>query len=205
MVQLLQPLLALEGFPTEDLQDIVWAHARQGRLLLNKHYQSRYTHDFQSPFQMLAALHLIDVVARPIPRERGQSNALGSEAILLGHRILSQSLPRVPVAGPFQEMLRKTAINCGITSSNRDEKQLQNNNSYREDDLIDACTRHTYAQPVEAIQKRYSPSFSADWASHGALFGFQPTNPSDTSSDLASIEGSENQSVMSIRTVLNLD
>jgi hypothetical protein len=43
---------------------------------------------------------------------------------------------------------------------------------YRMDDLIDACTRPTYTQPVDEIHLRYLPSFSADWATEGTSFEF---------------------------------
>lgn len=157
---------------------------------------------------MLAALHLIDVIARFFPRARGQSSELGFEVVLFGRRILTESQPRFPVAGPFQEMLRKTAIDCGITFSKRTDAPMtvhpQTNNSYREDDLIDACTRNTYAQPVKEIQRIYSPSFSADWATYGASFGFQPTSSDETRSGLTPTEENSSQGVMEIRNVLNM-
>lgn len=157
---------------------------------------------------MLAALHLIDVIARFFPRAPGQSSDLGFEVVLFGRRILSESQPRFPVAGPFQEMLRKTAIDSGITFSKRTDAPMtihpQTNNNYREDDLIDACTRHTYAQPVKEIQRIFSPSFSADWASYGASFGFQPTRSDDTKSDLSTDEENSSPGVMEIRNVLNM-
>jgi len=156
---------------------------------------------------MLAALHLIDVLARFFPHTSGQSGELGFEAMRFGWRMLTTSRDNHPVAGPFNEMLQKTADECGISRLGIIDSSIAASprivDIYREDDLIDACTRHTYVQPVNDIHKRYSPYFSADWASYGASFGFQSAASGDTGITVASLEGKRARGLMEIRNVLN--
>lgn len=67
VVQLLRPLLDLEGFPVELVEDTIRNHAQQGLFFFEEHYQLGYTSQYQPTLQMFATLHLIDVVARFFP------------------------------------------------------------------------------------------------------------------------------------------
>lgn len=123
--------------------------------------------------------------------------------------MLIESRDKCPVAGPFHEMLQRTANECGISLSERTDgpmtADLRSVNIYQEDDLIDACTRHTYVQPVTEIHKKYSSTFSADWASYGTSFGFQSAPVVDTRMRVASIDETSSRPVMDIRNFLNVN
>jgi hypothetical protein len=156
---------------------------------------------------MFAVLHLTDVIARFFPDGTGGSNKNGPEAIQFGLEVLREFQAGLPVAGPLQEMLRKTAIECGIRlAGNLDELMVPrppNKDVYRIDDLIDVCTRPRYVQPVEEIRSRYIPSFSADWASHSASFGFYERPPGTSRMRLSSTEERGARNLMQIRNLLN--
>ena len=168
VVQLLRPLLDLEGFPSVLVEEIIWSNAQQGLFLLDQHYRTQYTCQFQPVLQMFAVLHLIDVIARFFPLGVDIPSKDGASAVQFGLEVLMESRAGFPVAGPFQEMLRRTAIDCSIRlPKNLDDLMAvprQNTKPvYRIDDMISACTRPTYVQPVAAIHKKYSSTFSADW------------------------------------------
>ncbi|KAH8656216.1 hypothetical protein BGZ60DRAFT_385086 [Tricladium varicosporioides] len=206
VVQLLRPLLDFDGFPTALVEDVIWNHAQQGLHLLDDHYRTQYTCRYQPVLQMFAVLHLTDLIARFFPggKDGGKD---GPEAIQLGMDILMQSRAGFPVAGPLQEMLRRTAQQCSIRlprnlgdtlTPSPPPKQI-----YRMDDLIDACTRPTYCQPVEDIHVRYLPSFSADWSSEGASFGFLGSISGGSKLRVQSTEERGAQSLMQIHNLLN--
>jgi len=122
--------------------------------------------------------------------------------------VLTQSRSGFPVAGPLQEMLRKSANECAI----RLPKNLTDlmaiprpqKNLYKMDDLIDACTRPNYVQPVDEIRLRYLPSFAADWTVNASSFGFLEPNSSDRGGmRMPSAEERGAQSLMQIRNLLN--
>jgi hypothetical protein len=74
---------------------------------------------------------------------------------------------------------------------------------YRVDDLIDACTRPSYTQPVTYIHSKYLPSLSADWVIDGPSFGFLEPIPGARRLRIPSAEERGAQSLMQIRNLLN--
>jgi hypothetical protein len=189
------------------VEEILWNHAQEGLFLLDEHYRTQYTCRYQPVLQMFSILHLVDVIARFFPGGIEGGSKDGPEAIQFGLETLMQSRSGFPVAGPLQEMLRRTATECSIRLprnmvdlmvSPRPPKQI-----YRMDDLIDACTRATYTQPVAEIHSKYGPSFSADWAIDGVFFGFQEPASGATRLRVPSAEERGAQSLMQISNLLN--
>jgi hypothetical protein len=154
---------------------------------------------------MFAVLHLTDVLAQYFPEVEG-SGKTGPEAIQCAMKSLSDSKVGFPVAGPLQEMLRRRAVNFSIRSPDNLSELMSSSGkpqAYQLDDMFNACTRSTYAQPITDIHKRYLPSFSADWASNGASFGFPEPSPGDKKLRIPSAEEKGAQSLMQIRNLLN--
>jgi hypothetical protein len=157
---------------------------------------------------MFSMLHLTDIVSRFFPGGIGGPSKDGPEAILFGFEVLRESRTGFPIAAPLQEMLRKTAIECGIRLP-RNIKELMaspdplNKDVFRMDDLIDACTRPSYIQPVGEIHERYLLSFAADWASDGASYGFFEPASGVSRMRIPSAEERGAQSLMQIRNLLN--
>ena len=205
MVQLLRPLLDFEGFPSSLIEEIIWDNAQQGLFLLDEHYRTQYTCRYQPVLQMLAVLHLTDVIARFFPGGVEGPRKDGPEAIKFGMESLMQSRPGFAVAGPFREMLRSTAKECSIRLPRElDELMIPPPNQlYQLDDLINACTRPSYVQPINQIHKRYLPSFSADWASDGASYGFLEPALDARRLRVPSAEERGARSLMQIRNLLN--
>jgi hypothetical protein len=200
-------LLDFEGFPTGLVEEVIWNHAQQGLYLLDEHYRTQYTCRYQPVLQMFAVLHLCDVVARFFPIKLNESSKDGPDAMQLGMEVLMQSRLGFPVAGLFQELLRRTSNECAIRlprclteplATSRPPKSI-----YRTDDFIDACTMPTYVQPVEHIHMRYLPSFSTEWAFNGSSFGFMDPEFGARRLRVASEEERGAQNLMQIRNLLN--
>jgi hypothetical protein len=158
--------------------------------------------------QMFAILHLADLVARFFPGGIEGGSKDGPEAIQFGLEALMQSRAGFPVAGPLQEMLQKTAKECSIRrpispSDIIAAPALPPRAIYRIDDLIDACTRPSYTQPIEEIHSRYLPSISADWVAEGAALGFLEPGSGARRLRVPSAEERGAQSLMQIRNLLN--
>lgn len=205
MVQLLRPLLDLKGFPASLVEEVIWRHAQSGLFLLDEQYRTQYTCRYQPVLQMFAILHLTDVVARFFPEVEG-SGKNGPEAVQFGMETLMESRVGFPVAGPFQEMLRRRAVNLSIALPENLYELMSTSGkpqAYQLDDMFDACTRSNYIQPIPDIHKRYLPSFSADWASHGASFGFPEPSIDAKKLRPPSAEERGAQSLMQIRNLLN--
>jgi hypothetical protein len=207
VVQLLRPLLDYEGFPTPLIEEIIWDNAQQGLFLLDEHYRTQYTCRYQPVLQMFAVLHLTDVIARFFPGGVEGPRKDGPEAIKFGMDSLMQSWSGFAVAGRFREMLRRTAEECSIRlPRGLDELMVAPyppSQVYRLDDLINACTRPSYVQPVYLIHKRYLPSFSADWTSDGGSYGFLEPALGARKVRIPSAELQGAQSLMQIRNLLN--
>jgi hypothetical protein len=131
---------------------------------------------------MFSVLHLCDIVARFFPTKIDAVTKDGPEAIQFGLEAIMQSRAGFPIAGTFQELLRRTGVECNIRMPRNLDDLLappirvpQPKPMYRMDDFIDACTRPSYKQPVTDIQNSFAPNFVADWVSEGPSLGFNAT------------------------------
>jgi hypothetical protein len=156
---------------------------------------------------MFSILHLTDIVARFFPGGVEGGSKDGPEAIQFGMEALTQSRAGFAVAGPLQELLRKTAQECSMrlptNAADIMAAPAPPRAIYRIDDLIDACTRPSYTQPINEIHSRYLPSLSADWVAEGAALGFLEPGSGARKLRIPSAEERGAQSLMQIRNLLN--
>lgn len=188
------------------MEENIWRTAQEGLFLLDQHYRTQYTCRYQPVMQMFGVLHLTDVVCRFFPNAVDGPSKDGVQALQFGMEVLIQSCLGFPIAGPFQEMLRRTAQECSVPLAKNVSDRLAPprppKQSYGIDDLIDACTRASYVQPADEIHKRYLPSFSVDWTSHGSAYGFLEPPPGRRLRGQSAEEKSA-QTLMQISNLLN--
>lgn len=206
VIQLLRPLLDYDDFPSTLVEEVVWRTAQEGLFLLDEHYRMQYTCRYQPVLQMFGVLNLTDVICRFFPYNVDGQSKDGARAIQFGMEVLMQSYAGFPVAGPFQDMLRKTANECSVALPKNVSDILvlphPPKQRYGMDDLIDACTRPSYVQPAEEIHTRYLASFSVDWVANGGSYGFhEPLSGRRLRVQSAEEKGA--QSLMQIRNLLN--
>ncbi|EKD15425.1 hypothetical protein MBM_06641 [Drepanopeziza brunnea f. sp. 'multigermtubi' MB_m1] len=120
---------------------------------------------------------LTDVIARFFPGGAAGGSKDGAEAVQFGMELLVESRVGFPIAGPLQEMLRRSANECAILLPRNLTELMQSpkppQQVYRIDDFLGACGRSTYVQPNFETHQRYSPSFSSEWSSLGHIYGFR--------------------------------
>lgn len=149
MIQLLQPLLSLR-YPYqesyEQLVRFVVDHAKKGVELLTR-YESIYTNFYLSPLQLFCMVHLCDAAVRY--DGQGQSTARTVEFCLTS---LEEAKVGYPVAGPLQQMFRHSLTECSIPIP-RNLQGMMGSVSARigPEELLDACTRPTYKQPITQL------------------------------------------------------
>jgi hypothetical protein len=144
---------------------------------------------------MFALLHLADLVARFFPGGIEGGSKDGPEAIQFGLEALTQSRTGFPIAGPLQDMLRRTANECSIRfPMNEIVAAPTLRGVYRIDDLINACTRPSYTQPINEIHSRVA---------EGAALGFLEPGSGTKRLRIPSAEERGAQSLMQIRNLLN--
>jgi len=188
------------------VEETIWKHAQDGLFLLDEHYRTQFSCRFQPVLQMFAVLHLSDTIARFFPGGIEGKSKDGPEAIQFGLEVLMQSAAGFPVAGPLQEMLRKEAKQCSIRLPKSFDLMVSMKPSqqvYRIDDLIDACTRPTYTQPLDELIPRYVPSFAADWAVEEPSAGILGPTYGASSVRVPSAEETGAQNLMHIHNLLN--
>ncbi|KAJ5052033.1 uncharacterized protein L3040_001793 [Drepanopeziza brunnea f. sp. 'multigermtubi'] len=207
VVQLLRPLLDFKGFPSSLVEETIWTCAQEGLMLLDRYYRAQYTFRYQPVLQILAALQLTDVIARFFPGGAAGGSKDGAEAVQFGMELLVESRVGFPIAGPLQEMLRRSANECAILLPRNLTELMQSpkppQQVYRIDDFLGACGRSTYVQPNFETHQRYSPSFSSEWSSLGHIYGFRESTTGARRLRVPSAEERGAQSLMQIRNLLN--
>jgi hypothetical protein len=209
MVHLLRPLLYSPDLLHAGIDEVVWTHAQTGLSLIENHYLPRYTARYQPICQMFSMLHLCDVIARFFPEERDAMAMDGTRAISLGIETLEQSRRGFPIAAAFQELLRRTAIECSVPLPNAILSLIQPSSSsssvsaYRHDDFLDACTWPSYVQPCEEILELLSDDFVREWSARAPGLGFQRTEQGARRLRRNDVEERAAQNLMQISSLLN--
>lgn len=158
----------------ESLVDpLVWQHAQEGLNLIDDRYRFQYTCRYQPVSQIFALLHLTEVLIRSFPEIDKEFGKDGVASIKLATDILRESHSSFPVAGVFMTMLQETTRKFLVPLPNELEdlfRRRRRKSRFLLDDAINACANPTYLQPVETVQRRFSPDLPSKWMIH-ASFG----------------------------------
>ena len=156
MIELLQPLLSLNYFYQESYEQLVRFvvdHAKKGVELLAQ-YKSIYTNIYLSPLQLFCMVHLCDAVVRY--DGPGGTTPRTVEFCLTS---LEEAKVGYPVAGPLQQMFRHSLTEYSIPIPEELEGMMGGVSArIGPEELLDACTRPTYKQPITQI----IPNMEAD-------------------------------------------
>ena len=145
VIQLLQPLLHLDHIYQESYEQLVRAavdHAKLGVQLLTQ-YKRIYTTLYLSPLQLFCLVHLCDAVVRW--DGHGDTTPRTVEFCLVS---LEEAKVGYPVAGPLQKMFRLSLTEYGISVPNELERMMGMSAHLGPEELLDACERPTYRQPM---------------------------------------------------------
>ena len=163
LVQLFIPLLQDHIFTGEaktTLHRMVAHHARSGLEPL-QHIRRCYGTRFLSPCIIFCLVHLCDTLFKYSP-----------EAPPVDHTIefcldaLDQANAGFPLCGPLQALFCGELENNGLGLPDPLRQKYKGiNEKYTLDEVLDACTRYQYIQPVEAILRFFDPAVARDWNS----------------------------------------
>ncbi|KAL5348286.1 hypothetical protein ACLOAV_006768 [Pseudogymnoascus australis] len=210
IVQLLSPLLELEGFPSSLVDEVVWSRAQHALLLLERHYRLHYTCRYQPALQMFVVLNICHLIARFFPAKPTNDPSIkdGSEAVTIGVEVLHESNVGFPAAGALQELLRRSAAACslklppGLNDLLTPQGNVRPAHSYN--DFIDVCTRPSYHQPLWGVRRKFNSNFAEDWYNQSPEFGFRlPQQGQQSLRELQSQPDRSIQYLMQIRNLLN--
>ena len=148
IIQLLQPLLHLDHCDPESYKQLLWVvvnNAKTGMELLTQ-YKSIYSNCYLSPLQLFCLVHLSDALVRY--DGHGDATPRTVEFCLTS---LEEAKAGYPVAGPLQKMFRVSLTEYRIHVSDELERMIRVPARMAPEELLDACTRPTYKQPIAQI------------------------------------------------------
>ena len=68
------------------------------------------------------------------------------------------------LCGPLQELFHRTAIECGVVVPDNVDS-LIGTSKYAVDQILDACTRLSYTQPLDQVLRHIVPAVADEWSS----------------------------------------
>jgi hypothetical protein len=155
---------------------------------------------------MLGILHLAYALIRffPTALTGRDDETAGESAYLVASEALASSAKGFRIAGPLLDMLRSTAAAHGVTlprdadaAAAAAASPRHPRPTYLLEDYLQACANPTFVQPMAEIQRKYSPSFAADWLVEVARNGFsEQLHRAERDEPLA-------QDLMHVRNLLN--
>ncbi|KAL9125801.1 MAG: hypothetical protein Q9175_008017, partial [Cornicularia normoerica] len=160
LVQHVSPLLHCGLFSPEDhaeLVRIVMFHARSSVELL-AHARRLYSARFSMPLLSFCLVHVCDSLVRFSPHEPPASDTV--EFCL---EVLQQTSAGFALCGPLQSLFCQTAEECGVQFSDEMRTVIGSFDHYVMDDILDACTRLSYTQPLDLILLRIDPETANEW------------------------------------------
>ena len=77
--------------------------------------------------------------------------------------VLQETSAGFALCGPLQSLFCQTAKECGVQVSDEMRSDMGLFDHYVMDDILDACTRLSYTQPIDQILLRINPKIAKDW------------------------------------------
>ncbi|KAI4088640.1 MAG: hypothetical protein LQ339_008688 [Xanthoria mediterranea] len=205
VVQHLTPLLQsglFEGPNLQELRRLVIQHAQSGVELLEQ-YRRLYSTRYLMPLLSFCVVHLGDALIRYSPKEPPASETV--EFCLL---LLQQASVGFPICGPLQELFKRTADHCGAKMPANVDEISGALGSYGVDEILDACTRLDYKQPVDQSTRHIDDNIAVEWPSKWPEIMHSPDRPESPRStrrtlSTSTTSSSGNEQHMRIASLLN--
>lgn len=185
VTQLLRPLIDFPGFASISVEEDIFTHAQRGLSLL-QHYRDDFTCRFQPILQMFTVANLCDLIARYYSVNSSPTVKNASEALIFGLDVLQESYAHgsgFPIAGVLREILRLAPATYSnkIALPQPYEYQLSQPRKFSYEEIMDACTRATYFQPLWGVREKFEPGLGQDWLRQSARFGMRRPEAGDRS------------------------
>lgn len=140
------------------------SHARKGLWLLQL-AQRIYTSRFTMPLVSFCTVYLGDALIVSTPHmSHTPPEWQASEVTRICLDLLQTTRKAFPICGPLQKLLHQRALDHGITMPAGMEEIMGSFSHYGVDDILDACTRLSYAPPLERILPAIHPAIADEWS-----------------------------------------
>ena len=160
LVQLFRPLVHGEFFHDGDqaeLKRILLFHARSGVEPL-EHAQRLYSARYSMPLASFCLVQLCDALLSYSSQEPS-----GSETVAFCLRLLQQARAGSALCGPLQWLFSQRAQECGVQISMEWQEIVNSDQEYAVDDVLDACTRLSYVEPLDQIVRYIDSKIANEW------------------------------------------
>ncbi|KAL8934880.1 MAG: hypothetical protein Q9216_005689 [Gyalolechia sp. 2 TL-2023] len=197
VLQHLTPMLQsgyFAGPNLHELQGLVIKHAQQG-IEIMEHARRLYSARYLTPLLSFCVVHIGDALVRYSPHEPP-----GSDVVEFCLGLLQQASVGFAICGPLQELYRRTAYECGVQLPANIETITGQLGSYGMDDILDACTRLDYKQPVDQSIRHIADNIAEEWPSTWERVVNGPGRPASPSSTRKSPTGEQS---LRIKSLLN--
>ena len=132
-------------------------HARSGVEFL-VHARRLYSARFSMPLLSFCLIHVCDCLVRFSPQE---PPAPDTAKFCL--EVLQQNSAGFALCGPLQSLFCRTVEECGVQCSDEMRVVMGSFDHYGMDDILDACTRLSYTQPIDQILLHIDANLARDW------------------------------------------
>ena len=127
-------------------------------------YKNLYSNYYLSPTQLFSMVHLCEAIVH----FDGQGSST-PDTVRFCLESLGEAKVNYPLAGPLQYMFRQSLAEHKIPVSDDIEQLLGTSSRLDPEDLLNACTRPTYKQPMALIlpnmEKGLGQDFVNEWRS----------------------------------------
>lgn len=160
VILLFLPFLHVDGMAgsiRDELKHIILASAKSGLEILEQS-KRLYSCRYQMPLIAFCSLHLGDVLMRYSPSE-----PYAPDVVAFCLEILKANRAGFAICGPLQDMFRKSAIECRVQLPSNIRELMKPAQHYGIDEILGACTRISYTQPVEQISLYIDTNIAKEW------------------------------------------
>lgn len=141
----------------DELRRMIVHHAQSGMEILD-HSRLLYSSRYHMPLLTFCTLHLGDALIRHSPREPPASTV-----VQYCLSTIKETRAGFAICGPLQELFRRTAVECGVElPKNMDD--LMGPFQYAVDQILDACSRLAYTQPLDQALHHILSTIADDWS-----------------------------------------
>ena len=160
LLQLFQPLLHLDKrykASHDYLQSLVLKHAKTSLAILMQ-YRDAYSFRYLSPILLFCIVHTCDALVR-----YDDKSASAIEIARFCLESLDEAKVGYPLAGTLQRMFRLALDDYSISLPDELERLCGPAAKYGLEELLDACTRPSYRQPIAQMLPNLEPSLAQDF------------------------------------------
>ncbi|KAL9601455.1 MAG: hypothetical protein Q9219_002521 [cf. Caloplaca sp. 3 TL-2023] len=165
-----------KGSSLQELGRMVIRHAQRGIEILG-HMRRLYSSRYLMPLLFFCVIHLGDALIRYSPFEPPASKVV--EFCL---SVLQEASVGFSLCGPLQELFRGTALELGVELPANIEEITGQLGHHGMDDILDACTRLDYKQPVDQSVRHVASNIAEEWSSKWEEIMNSPNRPKSPNS-----------------------